>query len=106
MITKETCVQIWNAHREIENCHKILSDLAETLKKDSKKNPTLYNAFGDRVGLQLGVPSGDSSHRIFNVSADLSVAIIEEHIKSQQNRLIELKAIAKLELYAKEADNA
>lgn len=101
MITKETAIKIFNAHNEIENAKKLITNMAEVLRVDAEKtNPTLYNAFGERRGLQLGVPSGENSHRLFNVSADLSVKIIEDHIKQQVIRLNELMAIAKIELNA------
>lgn len=105
MITKETCVKIWQAYNEIENAQKLLQDMAEILKKDHEKSPNLYNAFGERRGLQLGVPSGSDSHRLYNVSPTLSVAIIEEHIEINKKKLEELKAIAKIELYGKEVEN-
>lgn len=101
MITKETAVKIWSAHEEIEKSEKLISDMSESLKNDrEKKTPTLSNAFGERVGLQLGVPSGDNGHRIFNVNPELSVLIIENHIKEKKKRLEELMAIAKIELYS------
>lgn len=101
MITKETAVKIWNCHNEIENAEKIISDMAETLKQDGeKKAPTLYNAFGERCGLQLSVPSGSDSHRLFGVNTELGVKIIEKHIQEKKKRLEELMAIAKIELKA------
>ena len=99
MITKETCVKIWNAHNEIEKANKLLSDMAKNLKDDKDKSaPTLRNAFGENQGLQLGVPSGHDSHYLYNVSSALAVKVIEEHIKFNEIRLEELNAIAKIEL--------
>lgn len=100
MITKETCVKIWNCYNEMDKAKKLISDMAETLKEDEDKlTPTFENAFGEKRGLQLGVPSGQSSHYLFNVNTDLSVKIIEQHIMQNEKRLEELKAIAKIELY-------
>lgn len=99
MITKETCVKIWNTHNEIEKCHKLIADMSEIVKKDKEKGTVhLSDAFGNKRGLQLGVPSRDNSHRIFDVNMDLSLKIIETHIKEQELRLVELMTIAKLEL--------
>lgn len=99
MITKETCVKIYNCYSEIENGKKLISDMAKLVKEDKEKaEPTLYNAFGERKGLQLGVPSGSSSHQLYGVSITLGVKIIEDHIKQNEERLIELMAIAKIEL--------
>jgi hypothetical protein len=99
MITKETCVKIWNAHNEIEKANQLIADLAKIVGDDKVKGaPHLRDAFGDRRGLQLGVPCGESSHRLYNVNLDLSVKVIQLHIKEQQDHLIELMAIAKIEL--------
>lgn len=101
MITKETAAKILNAHLEIEKANKLLEDLKERITADAERNkPTLYNALGEKRGLMLGVPSGDNSHQLFNVSLDLSYKIIVEHIESQQKRLEELGTIAKIELYS------
>ena len=84
---------------EIEKSQKLINDMAEVLSRDSEKQaPTLNNAFGEKKGLMLGVPSGNDSHRLFDVNADLSIKIIEKHIEEKQARLIELMAIAKIEL--------
>lgn len=101
MITKETCVKIWNAWNEIEKSEELLKDMAKNLKNDPEKNPpTLHNAFGDNVGLQLGVPCGSGGHQLYGVGIDLGVKVIESHIERQRKRLEELKAIAKIELSA------
>ena len=99
MITKETAVKIWNCYNEIENAEKLMADMAETLKKDKEKTmPTFQNAFGERVGLELGVPCGNGAHRLFSVNTELSVKIIEKHIEEKKVRLQELKTIAMIEL--------
>lgn len=99
MITKETAVKIWNCHNEIESAQKIIDDMAKLLAEDKeKKAPTLHNAFGERVGLQLGIPSGNDSHRIFGVNAEMGTKIIFQHIEEKKRRLEELMAIARIEL--------
>jgi hypothetical protein len=99
MISKETAVKIWNCHNEIESARQIICDIADLLAKDKEKHPpTLYNAFGERVGLQLGVPSGNDSQRIFGVNTELSIKIIENHIEEKEHRLKELMDIARIEL--------
>ena len=106
MITKETCVKIWNCHNEIEKANELMKTMAEKLAKDAdKESPTLYNAFGEQVGLKLGVPSGNDSHTLYGVNVDLGVKIIEQHIREKKCRLEELKAIAKIELYQNQTDD-
>ncbi len=98
MITKETAVKIWNCYNEIESAEKIMADLAESSKKSPDEPPSLRNAFGERCGLQLGVPSGSDSHRLFGVNLEMSIKIIQQHIDEKNKRLEELKSIATLEL--------
>jgi hypothetical protein len=108
MITKETCVQIWNAWNEIDRANGLLNKMNEHLSKDDKKRPPeLKNAFGDNNGLSLGIPISDSgTSYISGVSTELCVEIILQHISKQEKRLRELSAIAKIELYAPGIDNS
>lgn len=101
MITKETTVKIWNCYNEIECAEKIMADLAESSKKTPDEPPSLKNAFGERCGLQLGVPMGSGSHQLFGVNLEMSIKIIQQHIDEKNRRLEELKTIATLELKAK-----
>jgi len=100
MITKETCVKIWHCHNEIEKSQELISTLAESLKNDAeKKSPTLHDAFGEKAGLQLGVPIfGSSGHSLYGVPIELGLKVIEKHIEAKRHRLEELMAIAKIEL--------
>src|SRR5689334_10381071 len=99
MITKETCVKIWSCWNEIDKANELLSNLAKATKEDEEKAPpTIHNAFGENVGLQLGVPSGRDSHYLYGVPIELGVKIIERHIEEKNRRLEELMAFAKIEL--------
>lgn len=96
MITKETARRIYNAYSEIESCDKLMKDMKEAIAKTGE--PKLLDGFGHRKGLQLGVPSGDSGHRLFQVDPDLAVAIIERHREQQEELLNELRSHAIIEL--------
>lgn len=98
MITKETVVKIWNCYNEIESAEKLMEEMAESLRKRPDEVPSLRNAFGDRCGLQLGVPSGNDSQRIFGVNTEMGVKIILNHIAEKKQRLEELRTIAMSEL--------
>lgn len=101
MISKETCVKIWNCWNEIDSAKKLIEGMAEAIKEDKEKRPpTIHNAFGERCGLELGVPVGRDGHRIYGVNTSLGIKIIEQHISDQERRLDELMAIAKIELSA------
>jgi hypothetical protein len=48
--------------------------------------------------MQLGVPSGQNSHRIFDVSYDLAEPIIRTHISNKRAELAKLNEIARFEI--------
>jgi hypothetical protein len=97
MITKATAAKIWNAYQEIDNAKKLMTEIEEVNKQQAREqNPR--DASGGRRGYQMGVPSGNDSHRIFQVRPDLGNMIILEHIKDKEKELIELDALARKEL--------
>lgn len=104
MITQETAARIWQAYREIETAEKLLTDMAAVREQEhmrqaeAKYAPTLRDAFGRRQQLQLGVPSGENGHRIFDVSPVLAESVIKAHIANKQKELVEAQESARMEL--------
>jgi hypothetical protein len=102
MITQETAARIWNAHREIESGTKMLEDVAKEREKGlrdyDKHAPTLRDAFGHRRHFQLGVPSGENGHRLFDVSPMLAESCIRAHIENKRRDLAEANEAARIEL--------
>ncbi len=101
MISKEICEKIWHCHREIECSEKLLADIKETIQKAkcADNPPALKDHFGYRhQTLQLGVPSGESSHRLYALSFALAEPIIRAHIAHKQAELAEMNEMARLEL--------
>lgn len=96
MITKDTARLIFNAYVEIEKGQKLLQEVYEALKTRGKLE--LKDAFGYPRGLELGIPSGHSSTRLFNVPEEIAIDVIERHIAGQHRELERLKEVAKLEL--------
>jgi hypothetical protein len=96
LISKETAHRIWMAHREIEVATTLLSDIKAALS--AGEDPTPIDAFGRRRNYQLGVPSGDNSHRLFEISPSLAVLVIEAHVADKKRDLESACAIAKLNL--------
>lgn len=95
MITKETAYDIAMAYREIEHGEALLSDISKSRRDDA---PDIRDAFGrQKTGLQLGVPSGPSSHTLFNVPFPLAKVVIEAHIAAQRQVLSALNAKAAIE---------
>lgn len=97
LISKDTAMDIALAYRELETAEKLLQDVREASEKHGYKD--IRDAFG-RVqhGLQLGVPSGDQSQRLFNVPYSLAIPVIETHIAHHKGRLAALSEKAKEEL--------
>lgn len=101
MITQETAGQIWECYREIAAGEKLLADMEEQREQYHGRDefqPTLKDAFGRRRTLQLGVPSGESAHRIFGVSATLGESVIRAHIANKRAELVTFNEQARIEL--------
>ena len=97
MISQETAVDIAYAYREIETAEKLLDDVRKAMDDFDKKD--IRDAFGRRQeGLQLGVPSGSTGHRLFNVPYSLAVPVIETHIAHHRAKLAVLSQKAGEEL--------
>jgi hypothetical protein len=101
MITRNTAERIWIAYREIESAEKLLADMAEIQVRDGIRDPhapTLRDAFGRTKHLQLGVPSGENGHRLFEVSPVLAESCIRAHIEHKRAELAEANEAARIEL--------
>lgn len=100
MITQSTAARIWECYREIQCGEQLLIDIEQQLKDHphERHEQTLRDAFGRRRDLQLGVPSGESSHRLFNVSPHLAMTVIRSHIAAKRAELTEANEQARCEL--------
>lgn len=107
MITKETARQIYNCHQQLEEIAKIKEDMlnkVERVRENEKKGNTpipekgcSFGKYGK--GMQLGVPDGlHCSMRIFNISPEVAVQVMDEQEQVLKGRLKELEAIAKIEI--------
>lgn len=96
-ISKQTATDIALAHREIETAKELLAQINDTQAK--YEAPDIRDAFGRRVGgLELGVPSGQSSRRCFNVPWTMARPILEAHIAQQTALLSALSEKARIEM--------
>lgn len=97
MIKCETATAIALAYREVETGERLLAEITDALKRHVV--PDLRDAFGRSAGgLQLGVPSGDTGHRLFNVPWNLARPVIEAHIAEQKAVISALSEKARIEL--------
>jgi hypothetical protein len=96
-ISQKTATDIAFAYREIETAEKLLAGITEAW--DRPGAPDIRDAFGrQQDGLQLGVPSGSSSQRLFNVPWRLARPIIEAHIAEKRACVAALTEKARAEM--------
>lgn len=68
------------------------------------EDPNPRDAFGRLNNLQLGVPSGEGGHRLYDVAPKLALSVIRAHIAAKKAELASANEQARLELGA-DADN-
>ena len=100
MIEQQTAADIWNCYREIEAGEKLLADMEERKKEypDDKHAQCLKDVFGRRRNLRLGIPSGEHSHTLIDVSPELAFSVIKSHIATKKAELVEINERARIEL--------
>lgn len=96
MISKETATDIALAYREIETAEQLLTKVTDAL--DRRQVPDLRDSFGRQRGLQLGVPTSETGHTVFDVPWNLAKPIIEAHIASKKALLSALTEKARGEI--------
>lgn len=96
LISMQAAARIWGCHREIEAGQKLLAEITDALKRGT--DPTPMDPFGRRTTYQLGIPSGETSHRLLGVSPTLATFIIEAHIANKRAELAEACVVARMEL--------
>lgn len=97
LISQQTALDIAYAYREVETAEKLLKEIADQF--DRRAVPDIRDAFGRRQnGLQLGVPSGENGHRLFNVPWTICKPVIEMHIAEQKAKIALLTEKAKAEI--------
>jgi hypothetical protein len=99
MISKQTAMDIALAYREIETAEKLRADVVAVADRHLRSD--LRDVFGRRVdNLELGIPSGDNSRRIFQVPYSLAIPVIDAHIALHRSRVVALNEQARLEMTA------
>jgi hypothetical protein len=96
MISKQTATDIAFAYREIETAEQLLTKISETISR--REVPDLRDAFGRQRGLQLGVPTSESGHTLYDVPWNLAKPIIEAHVASKKALLSALTEKARIEI--------
>ena len=101
MITQETSARIWTCYREIDAGRKLLEDAQKELTRNPDEDPFPKDPFGKKRGLQLGIPSGRDSTRLFDVAPRLAISVIRAHIAECEKNLVEANEQARIELETK-----
>ena len=95
IITQAAAERIWRAHREIEAGWKLLDMIDAVLENGIEATPLDART---RRSFQLGVPNGDDSTRLLDVSPRLARVMVEAHIEAKQAELAEASIVARLEM--------
>lgn len=111
MITKETARQIYNCYTQIETIDKLKKEMADEVTKVRERekeykekhpfeDPIPPNDFGKfGKGMSLGVPNGiSSSMRVFNISPELAIKVMDEQRKTLEKKMETLEGIANVEM--------
>lgn len=96
MLTQKTAAALHNCHQQIINAETLLKETRKEMESSGESK--LIDAFGRRSrSLELGVPSGSSGHRIFQVDFELAAIIIEAQVEKYKQQLKALNVLAKIE---------
>jgi len=95
-ITEDTAFAILTAYREIKSATTLLADIEQAIAD----RPSSFDLEHRYKRYQLGVPSGESSTRIFDVRPELAKSVVLAHIAEQERRLVEANERARIELGA------
>jgi hypothetical protein len=96
MISKNTARLVYNAYSEIESAEKMLLEMREKLNDEGEFE--LKDMWGNSSGLELRIPTSQSSHTIKRVPFDLAVKVIKQHIVLQNQELERLETVCEVEL--------
>ena len=97
MISQQTATDIALAYREIERAQELLEKVEKAI--GDRGFPDIRDAFGrHQGGLQLGVPSGQSAHTLYNVPWNLCAPILRAHIAHHRSKIDALTELARLEI--------
>jgi hypothetical protein len=105
MITQSTLEAMWACQREISTGEKLIEALEKEYSGEgtfhgqlNRSAPALKDAFGRRQFMQLGIPCGENSHRMYDVPPALAKTVILSCIAAKKVELLALNELAKIEL--------
>ena len=107
MISQDTASRIWSCYREIETAETLLVDLERTAQAYpfDASAPSIKDAFGRKQHLQLGIPCGENTSRLYDVPPQLAKSVILAHIAAKRAELVEANEQARIELQSDATPN-
>lgn len=96
MITKEVARLVFNCYAEIESANKMVEELKKSLNDNGDFE--IKDNWGNSRGLELHLPTGMSGHTIKKVPFQLALDVIENHIAKQEEELVRLKDVCRVQL--------
>lgn len=116
MITKETARLIYNCYSQMEAIDNLKKEMLDEIHRIREKRKEAKKSFEEPIpekdgnfgrfgrGCQLGVPNDSSSFssmRIFNISPELAISVMDEQKEVLIRKMRDLEAIANLEMLTK-----
>lgn len=99
ILSQQLAGRIWNAHRELNAAKKCLEELQEQLKTSEPEISRWAKTDSfSRTGIEIGIPSSESSKRMYSVGPELAVSVVRAHIADQEALLVRLSEEARIEL--------
>lgn len=99
MITKEIASKIWHCYNEIEQAEKMIQTMKENINANGELE--MKDTWGEtRDHLQLHIPNGrgGGSFSVRNVSGEVALVVLQQHIEKQKAELFRLKVTCRIQL--------
>lgn len=98
MITKEIAAKIWHCYSEIEQGEKMIKEMQDKITPEGDLELKDGWGYGSNC-LQLHIPNGThNSYHIKQVSAEVALIVIQQHIEKQKQELDRMKSVCKIQL--------
>ena len=103
MITPDTARKIWSCYKEMEHCQELMAAAHERLKQETEGHTSRDEPVKKFHPIEMGIPyfqreGKDTSSRIYQLTTDLAVTVLEAHLKKQEEQLRKLMLMAQQEL--------
>jgi len=103
LITPDTARKIWSCYKEMEHCKELIAAAAERLRQETEGRTSRDEPERKFHPIEMGIPyfsreGKDTSQRIYQLTTDLAVTVLDAHLKKQEEKLRKLMMLAQQEL--------